>query len=136
MLHQKTKPDKKLLTAQEFLNVEDISDGILYSRDGYLFGYLSVRAGDNHLLSDEERIALAQNLTSAVSTGNNEPFQILSIPRTVDTMTTSYSGSCLASSFISVRNTSTVLETVLSWVIASCTITLDSVFFGSMIWPV
>jgi|GEM_PF-84317 len=86
MLHQKTKPDKKLLTAQEFLNVEDISDGILYSRDGYLFGYLSVRAGDNHLLSDEERIALAQNLTSAVSTGNNEPFQILSIPRTVDTM--------------------------------------------------
>ncbi|MET0017997.1 ATP-binding protein [Oscillibacter sp.] len=86
MFHQRAKPDRKLLTAQEFLNVEDIADGILYSRDGYLFGYLSVRAGDNQLLSNEERIALAQNLTSAVSTGNNEPFQILSIPRTVDTM--------------------------------------------------
>jgi hypothetical protein len=86
MLHQRAKPDKKLLTAQEFLNVEDIADGILYSRDGYLFGYLSVRAGDNQLLSDTERETLAQNLTSAVSTGDNEPLQILSIPRTVDTM--------------------------------------------------
>lgn len=86
MLHQRVKPDKKLLTAQEFLNVEDIADGILYSKDGYLFGYLSVRAGDNQLLSDEERETLAKNHTSAVSAGDNEPFQILSIPRTVDTM--------------------------------------------------
>ena len=86
MLHQSAKPDKNLLTAQEFLNVEDISDGILYSKDGYLFGYLSVRAGDNQLLSEDERATLAQNHTSAISTGDNEPFQILSIPRTVDTM--------------------------------------------------
>jgi len=86
MSRKKEKTDQKLLTAQEFLNVEDISDEILYSRDGYLFGFLSVRAGDSQLLSDDERSALAQNLTAAVSTGDEEPFQILSIPRTVDTL--------------------------------------------------
>ena len=87
MLHKREKTNEKLLTAQAFLNVEDIADdGILYSRDGYLFGFLSVRAGDNQLLSGEERAVLAQNLTNAVSTGDDEPFQILSIPRTVDTM--------------------------------------------------
>ena len=87
MLHKREKTNEKLLTAQAFLNVEDIADdGILYSRDGYLFGFLSVRAGDNQLLSNEERTVLAQNLTNAVSTGDDEPFQILSIPRTVDTM--------------------------------------------------
>lgn len=87
MLHKREKTNEKLLTAQAFLNVEDIADdGILYSRDGYLFGFLSVRASDNQLLSDQEREALAQNLTSAVSTGDDDPFQILSIPRTVDTM--------------------------------------------------
>lgn len=86
MFHPREKPDAKLLTAQEFLNVEDITDDLLYSRDGYLFGFLSVRAGDNKLLSDQERQALALNLTSAVSAGDNDPFQLLSIPRTVDTM--------------------------------------------------
>lgn len=85
MLKKKTV-DKKLLTAQEFLNVEDISDGILYSRDGVLFGYLSVRAGDNQLLSDNEKIAKAQSLATSLSTGETEPFQILSVPRTIDTM--------------------------------------------------
>lgn len=85
MFQKKEKINERLLTAQEFLAVEDISDGILYSR-GYLFGFLSVRAGDNQLLSEEERVTLAQNLTTAVSTGDAEPFQILSIPRTVDTM--------------------------------------------------
>ena len=76
MLHKREKTNEKLLTAQAFLNVEDIADdGILYSRDGYLFGFLSVRAGDNQLLSNEERTVLAQNLTNAVSTGDDEPFQ-------------------------------------------------------------
>ena len=82
---KKNRSDK-LLTAQEFINVEDISDGLLYSRDGYLFGYLSVRASDNRLLSETERILLAQNMTAAMGTGDEKPFQIVSIPRTVDTM--------------------------------------------------
>ena len=86
-MKMKTKTtDGRLLTAQEFLNVEDIADGLLYSRDGYLFGFLSVRTGDNRLLSETERRLLAQRLASAMSAGENEPFQLISIPRTVDTM--------------------------------------------------
>lgn len=80
------RTDGKLLTAQEFINVEDIADGLLFSGDGYIFGFLSVRAGDNRLLSENERILLAQSLTAAMGTGEDKPFQILSIPRTVDTM--------------------------------------------------
>lgn len=81
------KNDSKLLTAQAFLNIEDISDDLLYGKDGYLFGYLSVRAGDNRLLSETERVLLAQRLSSAMmSAGNEKPFQFISIPRTVDTM--------------------------------------------------
>lgn len=85
-MSQKKKPDAKLLTAQEFVNVEDIADGLLYSRDGYIFGILSVRAGDNQLMSDAERSVLGQKLTVAMTSGDEKPFQILSIPRTVDTM--------------------------------------------------
>lgn len=85
-MSQKKKPDAKLLTAQEFVNVEDIADGLLYSRDGYIFGFLSVRAGDNQLMSDAERSVLGQKLTVAMTSGDEKPFQILSIPRTVDTM--------------------------------------------------
>lgn len=85
-MSQKKKPDAKLLTAQDFVNVEDIADGLLYSRDGYIFGFLSVRAGDNQLMSDAERSVLGQKLTVAMTSGDEKPFQILSIPRTVDTM--------------------------------------------------
>lgn len=84
-MKKKKTSDEKLLTAQEFLNVEEISGGILYSRDGTLFGYLSVRAGDNQLLSDGEKVTRAQNLTAALAAGDSEPFQILSVPRTIDT---------------------------------------------------
>ncbi len=83
---KRTKADGKLLSAQEFLNVEDISDGLLYSRDGYLFGFLSVRAGDSQLLSETERRLLAQRLAAAMGTDENRPWQLISIPRTVDTM--------------------------------------------------
>lgn len=83
---KRTAPSRKLLTAQQFLNIEDITDGLLYSQDGYLFGFLAVRAGDNQLLSESEQAALAQNLTHAAAYGEEAPFQILSIPRTVDTL--------------------------------------------------
>ena len=85
-MSSKKKTDPKLQTAQDFINVEEISDGLLYSKDGYIFGYLSVRAGDNQLLSDEERTVLSQTLTTAMSTGDEKPFQLLSVPRTVDTI--------------------------------------------------
>lgn len=85
MKKKKTVEDPRLLTAQEFVNVEDVADGLLYSADGYLFGYLSIRAGDNKLFSEGERIREAENITASLA-GETEPWQLLSVPRTVDTL--------------------------------------------------
>ncbi len=85
MRSQKTKPSGKQLTAQEFINVEDIANNLLYTRDGYLFGFLKVRASNNKLLSEEEQISYIANLTEAMER-EKEPWTLLSIPRTVDTM--------------------------------------------------
>lgn len=81
-----TTTEKRVLSAQEFLNVEDITDDLIWGRDGYIFGFLRVQAPDIHLLSDEEKERtvdlLTQTITSA--TVSEEPLTILSIPRTVD----------------------------------------------------
>lgn len=84
MSRKKPKINPKALTAQEFVNVEDIADGLLFSRDGYLFGYLAIHAGDNKLMSAEERVVRAAYLAAALGV-EQEPWQILSVPRTIDT---------------------------------------------------
>lgn len=78
------KIDPKIATAQEFVNVEDIANGLLFSRDGNLFGYLAIRAGDDKLFSSEERVARAANLAAALG-AEQEAWQLMSVPRTVDT---------------------------------------------------
>lgn len=65
------------------MNVEDISDGLLYSRSGYLFGFLSIRAGDTKLLSERERVSGAATMAAALGS-EDYPWQLLSIPRTMD----------------------------------------------------
>lgn len=85
-MSKKNKVNPKVLTAQEFINVEDVSDGLLYTKDGFVFGYINVHAGDSRLLSDVERIRLAQRLTFALTAADDKPVQILSLPRTVDIM--------------------------------------------------
>ncbi|MEG2420827.1 MAG: hypothetical protein RSB55_04705, partial [Oscillospiraceae bacterium] len=84
-MKQKKTQSPKLKTAQEFVNVEDISDGILYAQDGFLFSYLSIRAGDSKLMNEDERISEAANLAASLA-GEQEPWQLLSVPRTVDTL--------------------------------------------------
>lgn len=84
-MRRKKAEDPRQMTAQEFLNVEDISDGLLYSADGYLFGYLSIRADDNKLMSAQERVRAAEYLSASLA-GETEPWRLLSVPRTVDTL--------------------------------------------------
>lgn len=83
-MHKKKK-DNPHISAQQFVNVEDIVDDLLYSLDGYLFGYLQVKEGDNSLLSDAEKKSHIDGVTSALEI-EKEPWQILSIPRTIDTL--------------------------------------------------
>lgn len=86
MWPQKKKTENpRQQTAQEFVNVEDISGNLIYSRDGYLFGFLLLKARDSKLLSDTETYAEAERLAAALS-GETEPWQLLSVPRTVDTL--------------------------------------------------
>lgn len=82
---QKPKLSPNKLTAQAFMNVEDISDSLLYTKDGYLFGYLSVRAQNSKLLSDREKLREAENLSASLA-GEREPWQILSVPKTINTV--------------------------------------------------
>lgn len=79
------KPDAKILTAQEFVGVEDIADDVLYTTQKYLFAYLQVRGRDNSMLNEENHGRITEQLTQALSE-ETEPWQLLSVPRTVDTM--------------------------------------------------
>ncbi|MBP3673479.1 MAG: hypothetical protein J6J18_06590 [Oscillospiraceae bacterium] len=83
MQKKKTAPEQ-LRTAQELLNVEDIQGKILWTKDKYLFAYIQCRGADNSLLSETDHNSVTEALTLALSE-QTEPFQILSIPRTVDT---------------------------------------------------
>lgn len=83
MQKTKTRSDQ-LRIAQELINVEDIQRKILWSKDKYLFAYIQCRGADNSLLSESDHMSVTEALTLALSE-QTEPFQILSIPRTVDT---------------------------------------------------
>lgn len=80
----KKKAYGKTQTAQEFVNVEDITQSLLFTKDGYVFGYLYVRSGSHNLLSEFEEMAFARNLTQAMAE-EKESWQLISLPRTVDT---------------------------------------------------
>lgn len=78
--------DKTTASAQELLGIEEISGSILYTKRRLLVGFLKVRGVDNHLLSEREIVAQGSALASALTAaGGNEPWQILSVPRAVDT---------------------------------------------------
>lgn len=85
MWNKKQQNNPKQMTAQEFINTEEIVDGILYTTDGYLYGYLKVRTDNHKLLSEEEQKAHISNLTQAME-HEKEPWTLLGIPRTIDTL--------------------------------------------------
>lgn len=79
-----TKKTTRKQSAQEFLNVEAIENSILWSKDKILFAYIRVRGIDNSLLGETENEAITERLTIELSK-ETDNFQILSVPRTVDT---------------------------------------------------
>lgn len=78
------KTTQKYKQAQNFLNLEDISQGILYTGDKYLIGFLSLSGNDNSLLRDEEHQLLTDRMATAMGE-EREPWQIISLPRVIDT---------------------------------------------------
>ena len=84
----KKKEKKKKLTAeqttaQEFTNVLNIQNNYLYTRDGYVIGYIKIIPVSVGLLSKREKETLVKQLTAELSV-EKEPFHFLAISRPVD----------------------------------------------------
>lgn len=76
--------DPRKLTAQEFINAEAIENKILWTKDKRLFAFLRVKGKDNGMLTLDEHKKITQQLAQDLS-DQRDPFQIISVPRTVDT---------------------------------------------------
>ena len=68
----KKKEKKKKLTAeqttaQEFTNVLNIQNNYLYTRDGYVIGYIKILPVSVGLLSQREKETLVKQLTAELS---------------------------------------------------------------------
>lgn len=78
------KTNERVLTAQEFIHIEDIAEDILYTSGKYLFAFLQVKGRDNGLLEEADHERITEHMTQALS-DETEIWQLISIPRTVDT---------------------------------------------------
>ena len=83
MSDSKRKVDERELTANKFTNVEDIKGNFLYSKDGYLFGYLRVYPYNLDLLAKDERRIRTQNLSLSFD-GDRKDFDYCAFPRELD----------------------------------------------------
>lgn len=70
-------------TAQDFVNIIDVKDNILYTKDGYIISYFRIHPISIELLSDREKETLCDSLTAELSSIDN-PFKFLAISRPVD----------------------------------------------------
>ncbi|MEG1984987.1 MAG: DUF87 domain-containing protein [Oscillospiraceae bacterium] len=70
-------------TANSFINVKAIENNILYSNDGYRFGYIFVKTNSEQLLAENEKDVFFSNLAKAMESEKSS-WQIISIPRSVD----------------------------------------------------
>lgn len=84
MFQTRPQTDTRMLTAQAFINAEAIEDKILWTKDKRLFAFIRVKGKDNSLLTLDEHKKLTQQLAQDLA-DQREPFQFISIPRTVDT---------------------------------------------------
>lgn len=80
---EKNKEIQKKLTANELTNVADISNDVIYTKDGYLIKIMRLYSINISLLSVAERKSKSDTLTGEFK-GESNDFTILSIPRTVD----------------------------------------------------
>lgn len=85
--NQKRKPVSReqaaMQTAQQLINVKDIRDKILYTRDGHVFIYLRVHSISIDLYSVSEKNGLIRTLTAELSDFSH-PFKFFAVSRPVD----------------------------------------------------
>lgn len=71
------------LTAQEFVNVKDVTDKYLYTRDGHVFMYIRIYPISPDLLSAREKRTLTRQLTAELS-AEAYKFGFIALSRPVD----------------------------------------------------
>lgn len=71
------------MTAQEFVNVKDIHDRFLYTRDGQIIAYIKINPISIDLFSDMEKEQICRVLTAELSS-LQKPFKFLAVSRPVD----------------------------------------------------
>jgi len=67
-------------TAQEFVNVKDIHDRFLYTRDGQIIAYIKIHPISIDLFSDSEKEQISKVLTAELSSVQ-KPFKFLAVSR-------------------------------------------------------
>lgn len=75
--------NKKKETAQVFVNVEDIKDKFLYTRDEKIIIYVEVSPIDITLFSEREKRSKAKTLTAEFSS-ETKPYKLIAVSRPVD----------------------------------------------------
>lgn len=75
--------DPAAITANEFVNVRDISGKFLYTRDNMVLAYLRIMPISIDLFSKSEKQQIVRQLTANLSSADY-PFQLIAVSRPVD----------------------------------------------------
>ncbi len=70
-------------SAQDFLNIQDIRNDVLYTRDGYMMAYMLIHPFNKDLLSERELIKMTSILTGELSQ-EKKPWKFLAVSKPVD----------------------------------------------------
>lgn len=85
--------DRKKETAQGFVNVKDIRDKFLYTRDKKVISYIQITPIDINLLNKKEKKILASDLTSELASERREfKFLAVSRPTNISPLLADYQG--------------------------------------------
>ena len=82
-VQSKTELTKAQITANEFINVKDIRDRFLYTRDGQIITYIKINPISIDLFSDREKEQICRVLTAELSS-YKKAFKFLAVSRPVD----------------------------------------------------
>ncbi len=77
------KDNKLNQSAQDFLNILDIKNDVLYTVDGYMFAYITIQPFNKNLLSERELIEKTKILTGEMSQ-EKKPWKFLALSKPVD----------------------------------------------------
>jgi len=77
------KNQARLVTANEFINVQDVRGSVLYGKDGMIFAFLRIQPISLDLLSHREKEAKIRNFAAEFS-AEKKGYKFFSISRPVD----------------------------------------------------